>query len=163
MEKIISTEAEKVDTEHTHDLTKRLRYSLIGLLSGISLYLPSITSAQVTDTYVKLISPNGGEDLRVGDNTQVIWEKSNNVSDCNISYLTKNPGSYQGGETLTLIDRAYTGTGVGEPRMDTYSWRVDVGSMDDSGTKQIKIDLLCYVTNGTQINTQSADFITISQ
>ncbi len=163
MERMVPKESSLISARKQHlGLTKSLRYSPVGVLLGMSLLLPSIASAQVTDSYVKLLYPNGGESLKVGDTATIIWEKSNNVGDCNISFLTKNPGKYKGGETLSPIDRAYTGTGVGEPRIGTYDWIVYTGTMDESESKQVKIDLLCYRTDGKpQVETQSADYLTV--
>ena len=123
-----------------------------------------LAHAQETDAYLRLLTLNGGQTLRVGDSAILIWEKSANVSDCFLGYSVKPPGNYPEGGSFNLIDRAYTGTGSGpEPRIGSYPWTVGVGTMDDSGQKKIKIVLSCLVTGQQQwINAQSKDYLTVT-
>jgi len=89
----------KVTATHTYSLAGEYTATLYAGKGNIN-DLPQITLARVTilagQPYLKVLSPNGGETLRLGDNTTIKWQVANQPQDSAVVFYIVGPsGTYR--------------------------------------------------------------------
>ncbi len=88
-----------VTATHTYALAGTYTATLFAGKGNID-NLPQVTTAKVTviegQPYVKVLSPNGGETLKFGDNTTIKWQVANQPADSAVVFYIVGPtGTYR--------------------------------------------------------------------
>ncbi len=83
-----------VTATHTYSLAGDYTATLFAGKGNID-NLPKITTARVTviagQPYIKVLSPNGGETLKLGDNTTIRWQVANQPADSAVVFYIVGP------------------------------------------------------------------------
>lgn len=123
--------------------------------NSVSTPTPTSTSTQTSSntsdsnapTFIKVASPNGGENFKVGDSMHITWT-SNNLYKSGSCVVTL---AYDNGS------KSSAWTPVNTPNGST-DWKLT----SESGSKQAKVDMQCYDSGSNGYNDQSDNYFTVS-
>jgi hypothetical protein len=108
--------------------------------------IQSVGAQMAAGSYVKVLSPNGGETLEVGKTYRITWQASSNIDRVYLMYKKDN---YTG--NWICFDCANTGY---------FDWTVNVGNTNTTNT-QYKIEIIGYENSKGSILDQSDNFFTV--
>lgn len=111
-------------------------------------------SSDLNAPYIKVVSPGGGENFKVGEPVDITWDYRN-VDYCLFGY-SFGPGS------LNRI--SVTRAQLQYPPLESKKmiWRVDIGNILANQNKQAKVVITCYKMGVGSVEDQSEDFFTVS-
>lgn len=111
---------------------------------------PAQTSTNTADpntpTFIKVTSPNGGENFKVGDTMHITWS-SNNLNKSGSCVITL---AYDNGSKSSAWVPVNTPNGY-------FDWKLT----SESGGKQAKVDMQCYDSGSNGHNDQSDNYFTV--
>ncbi len=89
-----------VQVKHTYKLSGEYTATLFAGKSNLASELMKVTTAKVSvsagNPFVKVLYPNGGETLRLGDNTKIKWQVANYPQDSAVVFYIVGPtGTYR--------------------------------------------------------------------
>lgn len=112
---------------------------------------PAQTSTNTADpntpTFIKVTSPNGGENFKVGDTMHITWS-SNNLNKSGSCVITL---AYDNGPKSSAWVPVNTPNGY-------FDWKLP----SESGGHQAKVDMQCYDSGSNGHNDQSDNYFTIT-
>ena len=106
-------------------------------------------------TFIKVLSPNGGESFKVGDTMHITWSSKNLTKSgyCIITLIHPSGRHPRYGETDKDSKWAPVNTKNGY-----YDWKIS----SESGGHQEKVNIDCYDSSSNNIDDQSDNYFTIT-
>lgn len=108
---------------------------------------PSPTMPPLT---IKVTSPNGEENLTVGQTYRITWDSSPDIDKVMLGY------SFGEGSLNNITTTSIPNTGY-------YDWNVNIGNLLTGSSRQVKIDILGYDTGVGSKGDQSDNFFTVTK
>lgn len=109
----------------------------------------TVATPTANPRFIRITAPNGGEYLNVGQTVSITWTYAD-VDNCTLGWFAGNDQPTQ----ITQLN----------PNGGSFPWIVNVGTMADGFSKQVKLNMLCAKsTESDTASDQSDNYFTVTK